>query len=101
MIDWTDLKLNGMPAIFRTLEMLDKRLTALEQAGKPNGDGATCEVVAELGHGWRIERQPSDIPGQTTIEDIDRQMAGVGRVLSAFQCAFVHSPGYPADDGEV
>jgi|WetSurMetagenome_2_1015567.scaffolds.fasta_scaffold303285_2 hypothetical protein len=59
------------------------------------------EVVEELVHGWRIERQPSDIQDTTvttTIEDVDRQMAGVGRVLGAFQRAYVHSPGYPQND---
>jgi hypothetical protein len=101
MIDWKDLKLNGMPAIFRALEDLDSRLAALEEAGKPNADGATCEVVADLGHGWRVERQPNDIPGATTVEDVERQMAGVGRVLATFERFFVHSPGYPADDGEM
>jgi hypothetical protein len=50
------------------------------------------EVVAELGAGWRIERQPQSIPAPssaTTVEDVDRPMA------------FVHSPGFPADDGET
>jgi|WetSurMetagenome_2_1015567.scaffolds.fasta_scaffold321795_1 hypothetical protein len=70
------------------------------------------EIVEDLGAGWRIERQPTSPSASaatstppaanpvatTTIEDVDRQRAGVGRVLGAFQRTFVHSPGYPQND---
>jgi len=70
------------------------------------------EIVEELGVGWSIECQPispsasaatstppaANPVATTTIEDVDRQMAGVGRVLGAFQRTFVHSPGYPQND---
>jgi hypothetical protein len=102
-LDWSDLKLNGLPALFRALENLDKRegnLTALHnhlsyQLGKLQTSHQSLldqlsnltdlstrladleyliseelllglvqpaqiqDVVAELGNGWRIERQPA------------------------------------------
>ena len=36
------------------------------------------EVVAELGHGWRIERQPSDTQGATTMAGTPARFAGCG-----------------------
>lgn len=89
-INWNDIKLNGMPAISRALETLAKEINALETRHNlelhlltqqlrrleirvlANGDR---EIVEELGHGWRIERQPaapnanaatSDPPAATT-----------------------------------
>lgn len=143
-LDWSDLKLNGAPAILRALETLDKReinLNALhthlsyqlgqlqtshqallDQLGQLTNltDLSTRladleyliseelllglaqpaeirEVVAELGAGWRIERQPQSIPAATTVEDVDRQMAGVESILGAFHRHFVLTPGYPQD----
>ena len=73
-INWNDIKLNGMPAINRALETLVKEFNALETRHNlelhlltqqlrrleirvlANGDR---EIVEELGHGWRIERQPA------------------------------------------
>jgi cytoskeletal protein RodZ len=107
-INWNDIKLNGMPAINRTLEYLVKESNALEirhnleihqleERMRRLEDAhdqlraeqvSQQEVVEELGHGWRIERQPAtpnasvatSVPPAnqtTTVEDIDRQMAGV------------------------
>lgn len=91
-INWNDIKLNGMPAISRALETLAKDFNALEtrhnlelhlltqQLRKleilvlANRDR---EIIEELGHGWRIERQPaapnasaatSDLPAATTTD---------------------------------
>lgn len=58
------------------------------------------EVVAELGHGWKIERQPQSIPAATTVEDVERQMANVNRLVGALHRHFVLSPGYPQDGDE-
>jgi hypothetical protein len=124
-INWSDINLNGMPAIQRTLETVVKAVNAIESRHSlelhrledrvrrlESGEGgAVSEIVEELGHGWRIERQqaapnaddatsgPPGLAG-TTVEDIDRQMAGVGHALDAFHRHFVHSPGYPQSEEE-
>jgi hypothetical protein len=105
------LSLCGMNAYRATILEMAERINELQETvedlqGLVSGEmitglvkpGELREVVAELGHGWRIERQPSNIPDETTVGDVDRQMAGVGRLLGAFQRAFVHSPGYPQND---
>ena len=105
------LSLCGMPAYRATIlnlvagmnelqEQVEKLqgLVSEEMMAGLVGPEELREVVAELGHGWRIERQPIGTQDGTTVEDIDRQMAGVGRLLAAYQRAFVHSPGYPQND---
>jgi hypothetical protein len=106
-INWNDIKLNGAPAINRALETLLKGVNALEtrhsleihqleervrrlEERRDLASGAQ-EIVEELGHGWRIERQPampnasaatSVPPATTTVEDIDRQMAGAMTIVN-------------------
>ena len=78
-LDYHDLKTNGCPALLRALQQIETVLTQQEQnitelqalvsgemiAGlvKPT---ELREVVAELGAGWRIERQPGS--NQDTTE---------------------------------
>lgn len=121
-LDWVDLNLNGMPAIHRVLRYFDTALTQQEQdirelqylmseellvslVRQPE----FREVVEELGHGWRIERQPAEPNGSgatsvppavrpaatpprvgetTTVEDIDRQFAGIKRLSLSMKSHF-------------
>jgi len=84
-VDWHDLHLNGMPAVHRAISRLQKTQERLEVSFKAALNDLTERVeqleylwseeimanlappaelravVAELGGGWRIEREPSDI----------------------------------------
>jgi|WetSurMetagenome_2_1015567.scaffolds.fasta_scaffold543947_2 hypothetical protein len=122
------LSLCGVSAYRATILEMAEQINELQEAveelqGLVSGEmmaglvkpGELREVVAELGSGWRIERMPispnvsaaTSIPPAanpavtTTVADVDRQMAGVGRMIVVFQRALRHSPGYPADDGEM
>lgn len=112
-LDWHDLKTNGSPALLRTLKQIQTALTQQEQEiselqyllseeimASLASPSERREVIADLGHGWRIERQPQSTPVATTIGEVDQQMAAVGSALRARERTFIHSPGYPADDGE-
>lgn len=112
-LDWHDLKTNGCPALLRALKQIETTMTQQEEditelkylvseelmarLAKPS---ELREVVEELGAGWRIERQPGDILNTTTVEDVDRQMAGLERLVGAFHKHFMLTPGYP-QDGEA
>jgi len=101
-LDWHDLRTNGCPALLRALKQIETTLMQQEQdiaelqylvseelligLAQP---AELREVVEELGAGWRIERQPQSTPAATTVEDIDRQMVGVGRSLTAYQRAII------------
>ena len=107
-LDWHDLHMNGMSAISRALETLQRELAALanQQAllahrmdallktqatqgesieelqyllseeimaqllAQPPVATTPSEVVAELGHGWQIERQLAANPASITIAGI-------------------------------
>ena len=95
-----NLRLCGMTAYRQTLLDLADQINQLQEhveqlqrqvsAEIPAPPAELREIVEELGAGWRIERQPSDTPAvTTTIDDIDRQMTGVGRLLTSYQRAFI------------
>jgi hypothetical protein len=46
----------ALVAIWERLDEIDARLNALETADEPTGQAAR-EIIAELGAGWRIERE--------------------------------------------
>lgn len=84
-VDWHDMHLNGMPAVHRAIARLQKAQERAEAAHRAEICALTervaeleylwseeimrqlappaelREVVAELGHGWRVERGPNDI----------------------------------------
>jgi hypothetical protein len=83
-VDWHDMHLNGMPAVHRAIARLQKAQERAEAAHRAEIcelrarvaeleylwseeimrqllPGEVREVVAELGHGWRIEREANDI----------------------------------------
>jgi hypothetical protein len=102
-LDWHDLQTNGCPALLRALKQIETGLTQqaeeitelqylisdeIMRSLAPSAE--LPEIVEELGHGWRIIRQPCDTRGETTtVEDIDRQMAGVRHILESYQRAFI------------
>jgi hypothetical protein len=82
-VDWHDLHLNGMPAVHRAISRLQKAQERLELAQRAEMRELSAQVaqleylwseeimahltppaalrviVAELGSGWRIEREPN------------------------------------------
>lgn len=92
ILDWNELQHNGTPAVISALEQLQKavnsqasqlnlldyqlrralaeqareveKIRGLLRAPQP-GPSTPSEVVADLGHGWRIERRPASIPDET------------------------------------
>ena len=127
-LDWHDLRINGSPALMQALKQIETALTQQEQditelqyllseelilrlaPRSPRLLTRQRQVIEELGHGWWIERcatpnasaatstPPAATPATTTVEEVDRQMSNVERLIAAYQTAFIHSPGYPADD---
>jgi hypothetical protein len=92
-LDWHDLRTNGCPALLRALKLIETALTQQEARLSQQRENITelqyliseeimvtltdapkkpqllprqREVVAELGSGWQIVRQPSDTPAATT-----------------------------------
>ena len=88
-LDWHDLKTNGCPALLRALKQIEialaqqdadiaelQCLVSEDHHGRPDPAGRTQkpqllprqrQIVAELGHGWQIVRQPNANPEATTM----------------------------------
>ena len=97
-LDWHDLKTNGCPALLRALKQIeialaqqDAEIAELQRLvsetimadltqpaapQKPQLLPRQREVVAELGHGWQIERQPNANPEATTMAAAPRLIRG-------------------------
>jgi hypothetical protein len=105
-----DLRLNGAAAYRATLLQQADKINELQEQVEELQNQLSAEIMArlappselreiveELGNGWRIERSlpPSPTnPAETTtvediVEDIERQMAGVKRLVGAYQRAFI------------